>query len=163
MRLLMTMIWVFAAIAAQPTAVAADSTEPAVFSNTIVWVPDVKSSATFYNSVFGIKTRFQIDLGTHWWLEMDTGTTHLSFASEKQAEGIMKGRLHRNRRADSPAAIALTFRVKDMQAVLARATRAGATIIEGPTLQSWGSMEARVRDPDGLLVTIIAPPTTRAK
>lgn len=148
-----------AALAATPQT--ASEIEPAVFSNTVVWVPDVKRAADFYQRVFGLKTRIQMDLGTHWWLEMDTGATHLSFASEKQAVEFTAGKLHRNRAVDTPAAIALTMRVKDMDATLKRATQAGATIVAAPKVQPWGQVEARIRDPDGVLTAVIAPPPPR--
>lgn len=143
--------------AADPPATAAASPEAAVFVNTVIWVPDVKKAADFYTSVFGIKVLFQMDLGTHWWLEMNTGVTHLSFASEKQAVEFTKGKLYRNRPANAPAAMALTMKVKNLDDSLRRAVLAGATVVAPPTAQSWGLTEARVRDPNGVLVAIVSP------
>jgi lactoylglutathione lyase len=142
--------------AADPPAATA-LTDPAVFANTVIWVPDVKRAADFYTKAFGIKVTFAMDLGTHWWLEMSTGVTRLSFASEKQAVEFMKGKVHKNRRTDTTAAIALTLKVKNLQAALKRAIDAGAILVQPPITQPWGLVEARVRDPDGVLVDIVAP------
>ncbi len=149
----------FVAQAADQPATGPVSPEPAVFANTVVWVPDVQRAADFYTKVFGIKVLFKMDLGTHWWLEMNSGVTHLSFASEKQAMEFTQGKLHRNRKAAVPAAIALTMRVKDLQAALQRATTAGGVVVAPPKQQPWGLVEARVRDPDGVLVAVVSPVT----
>ena len=38
---------------------------------------------------------------------------------------------------------------------------AGATIVAAPKVQPWGQVEARIRDPDGVLTAVIAPPPAR--
>jgi lactoylglutathione lyase len=49
------------------------------FGYTIIYVPDVFSSLTFFETAFGFSKRFIDESGTYG--ELDTGETTLSFAS----------------------------------------------------------------------------------
>jgi predicted enzyme related to lactoylglutathione lyase len=53
--------------------------------------------------------------------------------------------------------VAVYLQVRDVDAAFA--TLAGsATVVEPPVAQSWGLREARVRDPDGLLLVFVEVP-----
>ncbi len=55
-----------------------------------------------------------------------------------------------------PAAMFYVY-VDDVRATTAKATAAGATLVEEPTEQFWGDLRARVRDPFGYVWDLAQP------
>ena len=54
------------------------------------------------------------------------------------------------------------LQVRDVDAEFARLEAAGVTVAEAPVDEPWGLREARVRDPDGLMLVLVEiRPTTR--
>ena len=51
-------------------------------------------------------------------------------------------------------AVRLALQVPDLDAALARLAAHGALVVHGPVVTPWGDRNARVRDPDGLQVTL---------
>jgi catechol 2,3-dioxygenase-like lactoylglutathione lyase family enzyme len=54
--------------------------------------------------------------------------------------------------------ISLWLQVRDVDAEFARLEAAGVTAVEGPVDEPWGLREARVRDPDGLMLVLVEIP-----
>ncbi len=58
--------------------------------------------------------------------------------------------------------IRLAFEVPDVQAAIARALRAGATLVHEPVRTPWGDLNGRLRSPDGLQITLFQTPDKAA-
>jgi predicted enzyme related to lactoylglutathione lyase len=61
-------------------------------------------------------------------------------------------------RSAGPAAddkFSLWLQVRDVDAEFARLQEAGVEVVEPPVTQPWGLREARIRDPDGLLLVLV--------
>ena len=54
--------------------------------------------------------------------------------------------------------LSLWLQVRDLEAEFARLTAAGVEVVEAPVMKFWGLHEARVRDPDGLLLVLVEVP-----
>ena len=54
--------------------------------------------------------------------------------------------------------ISLWLQVRDVDTEFARLEAAGVTTVEGPVDEPWGLREARVRDPDGLMLVLVEIP-----
>lgn len=100
---------------------------------------DPTASAAFYGAVFGLETA--MDQG--WIATVATGAPgpqQLSFGRE----GGSGTRLP-----------ALSIEVDDLDACLARARAAGASIAYGPVTEPWGVRRFYLSDPDGHLVNVL--------
>jgi len=51
--------------------------------------------------------------------------------------------------------LSLWLQVRDVDAEFDRLAAAGVTVAEAPVLAPWGLREARLRDPDGLLLILV--------
>jgi Predicted hydrolases or acyltransferases (alpha/beta hydrolase superfamily) len=60
--------------------------------------------------------------------------------------------------AAAPDQISLWLQVRDVDAEWARLAAAGVDQVEAPVDQSWGLREARLRDPDGVLIVLVQVP-----
>ncbi len=49
----------------------------------------------------------------------------------------------------------LWLQVRDVNAEFARLQEAGVEVVEAPVDEPWGLREARIRDPDGLMLVIV--------
>ena len=49
----------------------------------------------------------------------------------------------------------LWLQVRDVNAEFARLREAGVEVVEAPVDEPWGLREARIRDPDGLMLVIV--------
>jgi len=49
----------------------------------------------------------------------------------------------------------LWLQVRDVNAEFARLQEAGVDVVEAPVDEPWGLREARIRDPDGLMLVIV--------
>jgi len=126
------------------------------FAYTILYVTDVARSIAFYESAFGLTTRFVADGGEYG--ELDTGPTTLGFAQEDFAAGGRGGlRARPLRPADDPPPCEVAFACDDVAAAYDRALAAGATAITEPTQKPWGQTVAYVRDGDGAIVELCTP------
>ena len=54
--------------------------------------------------------------------------------------------------------LSLWLQVRDVDAEFTRLEAAGVTVVEAPVDEPWGLREARVRDPDGLLLVLVEIP-----
>ena len=138
---------------------AAVPSAPVRFGYTVVWVPEVEETVAFYEDAFGLKRRLVTTFGTTTWGEMETGAgTTLAFSSQEEADRLFADGYHANRLDADPAAILISLVVPDVQATWDRAIAAGATGRDPPKTEPWGQTVARLRDINGVLVSLASPP-----
>ena len=98
---------------------------------------DYDRSVAFYREV----------LGLHIYREWASGTVF-----------FLGGGLLELSRSAGPVAedkISLWLQVRDVDAEFDRLVAAGVEIVEAPVDEPWGLREARVRDPDGLMLVLV--------
>jgi len=99
-----------------------------------------KDSVAFYRDV----------LGLHVFREWASGTVF-----------FLGGGFLELSRSAGPVAddkISLWLQVRDVEAEFARLQAAGVEVVEVPVDQPWGLREARIRDPDGLMLVLVEIP-----
>jgi uncharacterized glyoxalase superfamily protein PhnB/quinol monooxygenase YgiN len=129
------------------------------FGYTVIWVPGVEKTVAFYEAAFGLQRRLVTIFGTTTWGEMETGTgTTLAFASQEEADRLFEDGYHPNRPDADPAAILISLIVPDVQATWDRAIATGAIGRDPPKTEPWGQTVARLRDINGVLVSLATPP-----
>jgi catechol 2,3-dioxygenase-like lactoylglutathione lyase family enzyme len=112
-----------------------------VLSSRVLLRPaDYERSVSFYRSV----------LGLHVYREWATGTVFF----------LGGGYLELSRSAGPVAddKLSLWLQVRDVDAEYARLAGLGVEVVEPPVDEPWGLREARVRDPDGLLLVVVETP-----
>jgi uncharacterized glyoxalase superfamily protein PhnB len=125
------------------------------FAYTIIYVPDVNKSISFYEKAFAFKRKF-IATGNEYG-ELDTGNTTLSFASLELAKSNLKSGFTASDPSQKPFAIEIAFTTDDVEGNYNKAIKAGATPEAKPVLKPHGQTVAYVRDPDGFLIEICTP------
>lgn len=122
------------------------------FGYTILYVDDVRQSLAFYERAFGLTTKFLHDSGDFG--ELDTGATALAFSSRRLMHELKKN----PRPADAAApCFEIAFTTPNVDAALARALDAGATLVQTAERMPWGQTVAYVADLDGVLVELCTP------
>jgi len=130
----------------------------AKFGYAFVWVEDVEGTVRFYEEASGLSRRFVTDNGEMGlYAEIETGETTLAVADVKEAEALFAGGFRENDPGEAPGAFRLSFVTPDVEGVYRAALGAGATEMAEPQRQPWGQTVARVRDPNGVLVSIASP------
>ena len=125
------------------------------FAYTILYVQDVAKSVAFYEEAFGFSRKFvtpENDYG-----ELLVGETTLSFASTTLAKSNLKDGFVESSLESKPFGIEIGFTTDNVEATVAAAIHAGATIVEQPKTKPWGQTVAYVRDIDGFLIEICTP------
>ena len=132
---------------------------PVRFGYTVVWVPDVERTVAFYERAFGLSRRIVTNFGPTTWGEMETGAgTTLAFASQDEADRLFVDGYYANQVNAAPAAILVSLIVPDVQVVWDRAIIEGAIGRDAPKTEPWGQTVARLRDLNGVLVSLASPP-----
>ncbi len=126
----------------------------AALDATVLHVADVERALTFYEQAFGLQRRFVDDRIVY--AELETGATTLAltqrdFAVEQSGPTLPSGP------GDPPSPCELAFAVADVEAGVAQALAAGATLVRAPVTKYWGQVIAHVQDPDGHLLQISTP------
>lgn len=128
------------------------------FGYAFIWVDDVEGAVRFYEEAFGFRRRFLTDNGDlGLYAELETGETALAIADSKEARALFPDGYRENRLDQPPAAFQLSFVTSDVEDAYGSALRAGASGMSEPQTQLWGQTIARVRDPNGVLVSIATP------
>ena len=112
-----------------------------VLQSRVLYRPvDYERSVAFYRDV----------LGLHVYREWGSGTVFF----------LGGGLLELSRSAGPVTEDKLSFwlQVRDVDAEFARLQAAGVTVVEAPVDEPWGLREARLRDPDGLMLVLIEIP-----
>ena len=125
------------------------------FAYTILYVPDVIKSISFYEKAFGFKRKF-VSPGNEYG-ELNTGDTTLSFATLELAKSNLKDGYTVSSISQKPFAIEIAFTTNDVEETFNKAIKEGAIPEAKPALKPHGQTVAYVRDPDGFLVEICTP------
>lgn len=123
------------------------------FGYTILYVPDVAAAVAFYESAFGLSSRFLDDSGMY--AEMETGATALAFAHESMAtaNGL---RISNALGTDAPP-VEIAFVTDTPDAAFDRAVEHGATLARAIEEKPWGQRVGHLRDLNGVIVEICSP------
>lgn len=129
------------------------------FGYTVVFVPDVAAAVAFYEAAFGLKAK----MVNQAFGMLDTGATTLAFgweANERRelAEAGSDITFRPNSAGAEPAGIQISLIADDVQAAYDRALSAGAAAVYPPRQMPWGQWISRVRDLNGVLVSIVTAP-----
>lgn len=125
------------------------------FGYTIIYVPDVAASLSFFKRAFGFPIRFLHESKTYG--ELDTGDTTLSFAAHELAD-MNFGSGHVQASSSSlPLGMEVAFVTDDVAAAHAKAVSEGASELSAPSAKPWGQVVSYVRCPDGTLVELCTP------
>lgn len=106
---------------------------------------DFERSYRFYRDVVGLHCFREWGRDAHRGAVFFTGGGYLELSG-------------RNDDRPSPEKLALWWQVRDVDAEVARLADAGVEVVEGPVDKPWGLREARVLDPDGLLLVLVSVP-----
>ena len=125
------------------------------FGYTIIYVPDVAASLAFFNSAFGMASRFLHESGDYG--ELETGETVLAFASHDLGrmnfpEGHVEAHL-----SAKPLGLEIALVTPEVVLAHAKAVAAGAIELSPPKEKPWGQIVSYVRCPDGTLVELCTP------
>jgi lactoylglutathione lyase len=126
------------------------------FGYTVIWVDDVVKTVEFYEKAFGLVRRTIEDRGQFIWAEIETGNTTLAFSSTSEAQKLFTGGFHANDAKQPPALIQISFITPDVGSAYMRAIGAGAKALDAPKPQPGGQTIARVRDFNGVLVSLVS-------
>ena len=100
------------------------------FVFTIVYVNSVPEVLSFYESAFGLKTRFMHE--SKQYGELETGETVLAFASHEMGQMNLQGKYHRTDVESEPLGIEIAFVTDNIETAFEKAVNAGATAISEP-------------------------------
>jgi lactoylglutathione lyase len=126
------------------------------FGYTIIWVDDVVKTVEFYEKAFGLVRRSIREQNQGTWVEMETGNTILAFSSTNEAQALFPGGFYANDPTQPPALIQISLITPDVATAYMRALGAGAKTLDAPKRQPWGQTIARVRDINGVLVSLVS-------
>jgi len=122
---------------------------------TIVYVPDVSASLTFFEEAFGMQRKFLHESGTYG--ELATGETALAFAAHALGDlNFPGGHVHADK-SSLPLGFELALVTTDVPSAHARAIGCGAVELAAPTDKPWGQTVSYVRCPNGILVELCTP------
>ena len=125
------------------------------FGYTIIYVPDVSASLSFFEKAFGLGRRFLHESGTYG--ELDTGQTTLAFAAhELGASNYTTGHVEAHT-SPKPLGVEIAFVTEDVASAHATALAAGASELASPKFKPWGQLVSYVRCPDGTLIELCSP------
>ena len=126
------------------------------FGYTIIFVADITETIEFYRNAFGIEAQTV----TPAFAQMNTGEVSLAFGAYSNERRELAGVVNftENDPNRDPAGIQISFISQDVQTDFARATSAGAAPVVQPKVMPWGQTVSRVRDINGVLVSIVSPP-----
>lgn len=125
------------------------------FGYTIIYVPDVDASLSFFTQAFGFKRRFLAESGDYG--ELETGQTTLAFAAHALGEmNFSTGHVEAHT-SEKPLGIEVAFVTDNVLKAHQKALKAGAIELEAPIIKQWGQAVSYVRCPDGTLVELCSP------
>jgi|SRR5690606_16571363 len=119
---------------------------------TIVYVPDVSASLTFFEEAFGIQRKFLHESGTYG--ELATGETTLAFAAHELGDlNFSGGHVHADK-SSLPLGFELALVTSDVPSAHAKAISCGAVELAAPADKPWGQTVSYIRCPNGVLVEL---------
>lgn len=110
---------------------------------------DLPAARDFYVDLFGFEVAFE----SSWFVNLTTGGEHpreLGFLAHDHelVPAAVRG---------NPGGVILTFEVEDVDALVARASERGVTVLEAPRDLFYGQRRAVLVDPDGTLIDVSSP------
>ncbi len=122
---------------------------------TIVYVPDVAASLSFFSQAFGLEQRFLHESGMYG--ELNTGETTLAFASHELGDMNFPNGHVRASESETPLGMEIALVAEDVALAHARAIQQGAVELSPPASRPWGQVVSYVRAPDGTLIELCTP------
>jgi catechol 2,3-dioxygenase-like lactoylglutathione lyase family enzyme len=122
---------------------------------TIIYVPNVAASLTFFEDAFGLSRRFLHESGDYG--ELETGETTLAFASHELGNTNFPAGFVAASDSNKPLGVEIALVTAAVVEAHAKALAAGATELKEPETKPWGQVVSYVRCPDGTLVEICSP------
>jgi catechol 2,3-dioxygenase-like lactoylglutathione lyase family enzyme len=129
------------------------------FGYTVLFVPDVAAAVAFYDAAFGLKAK----MVNQAFGMLDTGSTTLAFGwEENERKELIEAGSNVTFRPNSPdgepAGIQISLVAENVQTAYNKALGAGAIGVYPPRQMPWGQWVSRVRDLNGVLVSIVTAP-----
>lgn len=124
------------------------------FGYTIIYVPDVESTMTFYKNAFNLEEHFLHE--SKQYGELNTGNTKIAFASNSLAQSNGVSFVENSTKNIAPG-IEIAFITSDVKQAYQHAVKQGATTIKEPSLKPWGQEVAYLRDINGIIVELCSP------
>ena len=109
----------------------------------------------FYCNGLGLEPAQLWNNGQGRAMILDMGRATLEIFDDAQAETV--DQIEAGRRVSGPVRFAL--QVPDLDAALERLLAHGATLVHPPVVTPWGDRNVRLRDPDGMQITLFQTPT----
>lgn len=125
------------------------------FGYTIIYVPDVAASLSFFETAFGFPRRFLHESGTYG--ELETGATTLAFAAHELAAMNFKTGHVSASSSPAPLGMEVAFVTDQVHVAHTQALASGAVELSPPTTKPWGQVVSYLRCPDGTLVELCSP------
>jgi lactoylglutathione lyase len=122
---------------------------------TIIYVPDVAASLSFFERAFGLSRRFLHESGDYG--ELETGETTLAFASHELGSMNFPSGFVAASESRKPLGIEIALVTPTVVEAHVKALSAGAAELKAPESKPWGQVISYVRCPDGTLVEICSP------
>jgi catechol 2,3-dioxygenase-like lactoylglutathione lyase family enzyme len=122
---------------------------------TIIYVPNVSASLSFFENAFGLTRRFLHESGDYG--ELETGETTLSFASLQLGSMNFPAGFVAASESSRPLGMEIALVTPSVAEAHAKALTAGAIELKAPESKPWGQVVSYVRCPDGTLVEICSP------
>ncbi len=122
---------------------------------TIIYVPNIAASLTFFEDAFGLSRRFLHESGDYG--ELETGETTLAFASHELGHANFPAGFVAASESSKPLGVEIALVKLSVGEAHAKALAAGATELKEPETKPWGQVVSYVRCPDGSLVEICSP------
>jgi uncharacterized glyoxalase superfamily protein PhnB len=122
------------------------------FKYVILYVEEVEKSMNFYKNTFDTEIKFitpEKDYG-----ELMTGETTISFASISLASSNLKEGFLPSKSETKPFGIELGFITDNVETLVEKAVKNGASLYENITVKPWGQKTAYIKDLDNYLVEI---------
>jgi lactoylglutathione lyase len=125
------------------------------FGYTIIYVPGVGSSLSFFEKAFGFSRRFLHESGDYG--ELDTGETTLAFASHALGAMNFPAGYVAASASKQPLGVEVAFVTDDVDKSHAAAIAAGAVELKAPAVKPWRQTVSYLRCPDGTVVELCTP------
>jgi lactoylglutathione lyase len=122
------------------------------FGYTIIFVEDVINAVEFYERAFDI----QRAVVTPNFAQMQTGEVSLAFGANQNERSELPIPFRENQVTQDPAGIQISFIAENVPQAFDRAISAGAISVVEPQQMPWGQTISRVRDCNGVLVSIVS-------
>ncbi len=128
------------------------------FGYTIIFVEDVLQTVEFYEQAFGI----QRGMVNPNFAQMQTGEVSLAFGANRNERHELPISFRENQADQDPAGVQVSFITDDVPKAFQHAIKAGAIRVVEPRQMPWGQTVSRVRDCNGVLVSIVSAMPQRA-